>query len=71
MQVGNSPVDPAYKAVTQHRKWVIPWMEDDPGLTAPEIWVGRDSHIFIFPLWPRLSFSPPFSFAVVCQHTDV
>jgi hypothetical protein len=23
------------------RKWVIPWVEDDPGLTAPELWLNR------------------------------
>ncbi len=23
------------------QKWVIPWMEDDPGLLAPELWAGR------------------------------
>ena len=41
MSVGNTPVDPAYAKVTRHPKWAIPWMEDDPGLTAPEIWVNR------------------------------
>lgn len=38
---GDYPVDPAYKNVTRHKKWVIPWLEDDPGLTAPQIWVNR------------------------------
>lgn len=41
MDVGNTPVDPSYKNITKHAKWVIPWMEDDPGLTAPELWVNR------------------------------
>ena len=44
MDVGNTPVDPAYANIT-HRpianKWSIPWAEDDPGLTAPELWVNR------------------------------
>ena len=44
MDVGNTPVDPAYANIT-HRppsnKWAIPWAEDDPGLTAPELWVNR------------------------------
>ncbi len=44
MDVGNTPVDPAYANIT-HRpaanKWAIPWGEDDPGLTAPELWVNR------------------------------
>ncbi len=22
-------------------KWAIPWMEDDPGLTMPQLWAGR------------------------------
>lgn len=39
--VGNTPVDPAYANVTQHKKWAIPWLEDDPGLTAPQLWVNR------------------------------
>jgi hypothetical protein len=39
--VGNTPVDPAYEQVTHHRKWVIPWMEDDPGLTVAQLWVNR------------------------------
>eukprot|EP00118_Oscarella_pearsei_P019329 m.204509 g.204509 ORF g.204509 m.204509 type:complete len:965 (+) comp39649_c0_seq9:56-2950(+) len=41
MQVGNTPVDPAYSNITKHDKWAIPWMEDDPGLTAPQLWVNR------------------------------
>ena len=41
MNVGWDPVDPAYANVTHHQKWVIPWMEDDPGLTAIELWVNR------------------------------
>ena len=28
-QPGHDPVDPAYKNVTRHAKWAIPWMEDD------------------------------------------
>lgn len=27
--------------MTRHAKWAIPWMEDDPGLSAPELWVNR------------------------------
>jgi hypothetical protein len=30
MDVGNTPVDPAYALIKNHKKWVIPWMEDDP-----------------------------------------
>jgi hypothetical protein len=42
--VGNTPVDPAYANITHRtsdKKWAIPWLEDDPGLTAPELWVNR------------------------------
>ncbi|MGC8667821.1 MAG: hypothetical protein ACP5VE_06905 [Chthonomonadales bacterium] len=39
--VGNSPVDPAFARINGREKWAIPWMEDDPGLTAPQLWVGR------------------------------
>jgi hypothetical protein len=40
-QVGNSPVDPAFAAVKGRGKWAIPWLEDDPGLTIPQLWAGR------------------------------
>jgi hypothetical protein len=41
MQVGNTPVDKAYANITHHRKWSIPWAEDDPGLTSLQLWVNR------------------------------
>ena len=31
----------ADKNVTKHPKWAIPWMEDDPDLTASQLWVNR------------------------------
>jgi hypothetical protein len=40
-QVGMTPVDRAFERVTGHPRWAIPWMEDDPALTAPQLWVGR------------------------------
>jgi hypothetical protein len=44
MNVGNTEVDPAYANLT-HRttknKMFIAWSEDDPGLTAPELWLNR------------------------------
>jgi hypothetical protein len=40
-QVGNTPVDPGFAEVSGRRKWAIPWLEDDPGLTAPQLWAGR------------------------------
>jgi len=39
--VGNSPVEPAFARIKGRAKWAIPWLEDDPGLTAPQLWVGR------------------------------
>jgi len=41
LNTGHSPVDPAYQQITRHPKWAIPWMEDDPDLTAPQLWVNR------------------------------
>ena len=41
LNTGHSPVDPSYKNVTRHKKWAIPWMEDDPDLSAPQLWVNR------------------------------
>jgi len=38
---GNTPVDPAYANITRHPTMVIPWLEDDPGLTVTELWVNR------------------------------
>lgn len=40
-QVGNEPVDPAFAKITGRPKWAIPWLEDDPGLSAPQLWAGR------------------------------
>jgi len=39
--VGNTPVEPGFAKVTGRPKWAIPWMEDDPGLTQPQLWAGR------------------------------
>eukprot|EP01006_Ploeotia_vitrea_P019533 TRINITY_DN51745_c0_g1_i1.p1 TRINITY_DN51745_c0_g1~~TRINITY_DN51745_c0_g1_i1.p1 ORF type:complete len:827 (-),score=79.76 TRINITY_DN51745_c0_g1_i1:164-2449(-) len=39
--LGREPTDVAYKNITRHAKWTIPWMEDDPGLTSSELWVNR------------------------------
>lgn len=40
-QVGYAPVDPGFARVHGRPKWAIPWLEDDPALTAPQLWVGR------------------------------
>ena len=36
--VGNTPVEPGFAKVQGRPKWAIPWMEDDPGLTMPQLW---------------------------------
>jgi hypothetical protein len=40
-EVGYAPVDPAFAKFEGRSKWAIPWMEDDPALSAPQFWVGR------------------------------
>jgi hypothetical protein len=40
-EVGKTPVDAGFADVIGRGKWAIPWMEDDPGLTEPQLWVGR------------------------------
>ena len=40
-QVGYTPVDAGFAQVTGRSKWAIPWLEDDPALTSPQLWVGR------------------------------
>ncbi|HXY38512.1 MAG TPA: malectin domain-containing carbohydrate-binding protein, partial [Vicinamibacteria bacterium] len=39
--VGHSPVERGFAAVKDRPTWAIPWLEDDPALTAPQLWVGR------------------------------
>lgn len=40
-QVGNTPVEAGFVDVKERPKWAIPWLEDDPAMTAPQLWVGR------------------------------
>jgi len=40
-QVGKEPVDPGFERVSGRGKWAIPWLEDDPALTVPQLWAGR------------------------------
>lgn len=40
-EVGKTPVDPAFSDVQGRGKWAIPWLEDDPALTSPQLWAGR------------------------------
>jgi hypothetical protein len=39
--VGRTPVDIGFVKVKNRSKWAIPWLEDDPALTSPQLWVGR------------------------------
>jgi hypothetical protein len=40
-QVGYAPVERGFAEVKGRPKWAIPWLEDDPALTSPQLWVGR------------------------------
>jgi hypothetical protein len=40
-EVGFTPVEEGFARVEGRSKWAIPWLEDDPALTAPQLWVGR------------------------------
>jgi hypothetical protein len=40
-KVGKAFVDPAFGRIAGRPKWAIPWLEDDPALTAPQLWVAR------------------------------
>ena len=39
--VGHAPVEPSFAGITGRPKWAIPWVENDPAMTAPQPWVGR------------------------------
>ena len=39
--LGWEPVDSAFVKILGREKWAIPWMEDDPALILPQLWVGR------------------------------
>jgi hypothetical protein len=53
-EVGKAPVDPSFARIEgppsdpslaaaekRRSKWAIPWLEDDPSLTSPQLWAGR------------------------------
>ena len=40
-EVGKAPVEPGFADVKDRPKWAIPWLEDDPALTSPQLWAGR------------------------------
>ncbi|UCF38939.1 MAG: hypothetical protein JSU96_08925 [Acidobacteriota bacterium] len=39
--VGHDPVEPGFLSVQGRPKWAIPWLEDDPAMIIPQLWVGR------------------------------
>ena len=39
--VGHAPVEPAFAAIHGRPLWAIPWLENNPALTACQLWVGR------------------------------
>lgn len=41
LNVGKGPVQPEWAQITNRRKWVIPWMEDDFNMLSPQLWVKR------------------------------
>jgi len=40
-EVGFSLVEPAFNNISERELWAIPWLEDDPAMTSPQLWVGR------------------------------
>jgi len=39
--VGHAPVEAGFEKVHDRPKWAIPWLENDPNMTGPQLWVGR------------------------------
>jgi len=39
--VGFSPVDKNFASIKGRDLWAIPWLEDDPAMTIPQLWAGR------------------------------
>ncbi|MHB0957868.1 MAG: hypothetical protein ACYC6N_19210 [Pirellulaceae bacterium] len=39
--VGHDPVEPGFAAISGRPQWAIPWLEDDPAMILPQLWVGR------------------------------
>lgn len=39
--VGHAPIEPAFAKVHGRPLWAIPWLENDPAMTIPQLWVGR------------------------------
>lgn len=41
LDVGRANVDAAYGAMGERPRWVVPWLEDDFNMIAPQLWVER------------------------------
>jgi hypothetical protein len=39
--LGIRKIDSGFYSISDRSKWAIPWMEDDPGLSIPQLWAGR------------------------------
>jgi hypothetical protein len=39
--IGRAPVDPNYALMGDRPRWVVPWLEDDFNMIAPQLWVRR------------------------------
>ena len=39
--VGFDWVEPGFSRIEERRQWAIPWLEDDPAMILPQLWVGR------------------------------
>jgi hypothetical protein len=39
--VGMSSIERGFSEIEDRPTWAIPWLEDDPALTIPQLWVGR------------------------------
>jgi hypothetical protein len=39
--VGFEPLEPDFVKTSNRPKWAIPWVEDDPAIQIPQLWVGR------------------------------
>lgn len=39
--VGNDAIDRQFANINDRPRWAIPWLENDPGLSALQLWTGR------------------------------
>jgi hypothetical protein len=39
--LGYEPIDAGFAQISGRPKWAIPWLEDDPSLSIPQLWAGR------------------------------